>query len=217
MEKNIKRELISGWSHLFAGILSVIGLTIMLLFGRMSAVLWWAVLVYGISLAGMFFSSAIYHLNQTRSARTILILRKIDHSAIYFLIAGSYTPICIHFFNDFFRYPFLLIIWGLALLGVGVKIFVIQAPRWVTAGIYLIMGWLSITAIQEMLSKMPGPAILWLVLGGVFYTVGAVIYMKKKPDFFPEVFGFHELWHLFVIFGAFSHFVVVLAYIANVF
>ncbi len=214
--KNKLSEQVSGWSHLIAAVFSLLGLGYMLLLSRASFLLFFAILIYGISLSGMFFASAIYHLNQFRSAKTVTILRKIDHSAIYLLIAGTYTPVCIHFFTGFYRWGFVAIIWGLALLGVGVKIFVIQSPRWVTAGIYLVMGWMSIFAIREMLWHMPDRALLWLFLGGIFYTVGSIIYMTKKPNFFPGVFGFHELWHVFVILGALSHFIVVSVFIVGV-
>jgi hemolysin III len=95
-----------------------------------------------------------------------------------------------------------------------VKLFVIRAPRWVTAGIYLLMGWLSILAVREIFTRMPAPALFWLALGGVAYTAGAIVYMLKKPDFIPGVFGFHEVWHIFVILGCLAHFLLIAIYIA---
>jgi hemolysin III len=95
-----------------------------------------------------------------------------------------------------------------------VKLFVIRAPRWVTAGIYLLMGWLSILAIGEMLARMPAAALVWLALGGLAYTVGAIVYMLKKPDFIPGVFGFHEVWHIFVILGCLAHFILIAVFVA---
>lgn len=132
-------------------------------------------------------------------------MRKLDHSAIYLLIAGTYTPICLTFFTGFWRGGMLAIIWSLALIGIVVKIFVIHAPRWLTAGIYLLMGWLSIAAIRQILAALPAGGLFWPVLGGLFFTVGALIYVLKKPDPWPGVFGFHEIWHIFVILGVLSH------------
>jgi hemolysin III len=106
------------------------------------------------------------------------------------------------------------IVWAMALVGVALKAFILHAPRWLTAGIYLLMGWISIMAIEEMLSSMPRPAFHWLVAGGLAFTFGAIIYVSKKPDFYPRTFGFHEVWHLFVIAGCFCHFVVIARYIA---
>jgi hemolysin III len=140
-------------------------------------------------------------------------LRKFDHAAIYILIAGSYTPICIYFFQGFWQWGMLTIIWVMAVIGVVVKMFIIRAPRWVTAGVYLVMGWFSIVGVKEIITRMPPGAILWLVAGGLFYTIGAVIYMTKKLNLIPGVFGFHEIWHIFVILGALSHFMIMLLYI----
>ncbi len=215
---NKLRDPISGLTHLFAAFAALIGTWVLLGFerGNTASVGFQkeiSILVYGLSLILMFSASAAYHLIQAGPEIT-LRLRKLDHSAIYLLIAGSYTPICLYFFGGFWRWGLLGIIWSLALVGVIVKLYVIHAPRWVTAGIYLIMGWLSVLAVQEMLKTMPVGAIVWLVLGGLFFSLGAVIYIRKTPDFYPGVFGFHEIWHIFVILGCTSHFILVAAYIA---
>jgi hemolysin III len=113
------------------------------------------------------------------------------------------------------RWAPLAVIWSLAIIGIVVKLFVIRAPRWVTAGVYLFMGWLAIVAVQEVLVSIPTGALVWLLLGGLFFTGGAVVYILKKPDPLPGVFGFHEIWHIFVILGAFSHFIVMAAFVAR--
>ncbi len=171
-----------------------------------------AILIYGISLVSLFLASAIYH-GVNGNLRQLVILRKLDHSVIYLLIAGSYTPICIYFFNGFWQWGLLAIVWTMALTGIIVKMFVMNAPRWITAGAYLVMGWISILAIAEIKRSMPPEAIRWLIAGGLFYTIGAIVYISKKLDFFPGKFGFHEIWHLFVIMGALSHYILIAAYI----
>jgi hemolysin III len=165
-------------------------------------------LIYGLSLVLLFSASAAYHLINA-SERPMLILRKLDHTAIYLLIAGTYTPICLLFFEGFWRIGLLCIIWGMGLAGIIVKLFVIKAPRWVTAGIYLVMGWMCVMAAGELVRAMPAGALTWLFIGGLFYTLGAVIYITKKLDFKPDVFGFHEVWHIFVMLGAASHFILI--------
>ncbi len=207
------RDPVSGLTHLAAAVLSALGLGLMLWLGRDSLPKMLALLVYGVSLVLLFAASAAYHLVKAGPEVTQR-LRKLDHSAIYLLIAGTYTPICLHFFSGFWRWGMLAVIWSLAVVGVVVKLFVIRAPRWLTAGVYLVMGWLSVMAIQEIIAKMPAPALVWLALGGLFYTVGAVIYIRKWPDFAPGVFGFHEVWHIFVILGALCHFIVIAAFVA---
>jgi len=211
---NLKlREPISALTHLLAGVFSFFGLITLVYFGwgDLQKIITFS--IYGISLILMFTASGTYHMVIARDS-IILNLRKLDHSAIYLLIAGTYTPICVYFYNGFWQYGMLILIWSLAIIGIVVKLFVINAPRWINAGVYLIMGWLAIMGIQEILRTMPTAAIIWLVLGGLFYSVGAIIYITKFLDFFPGKFGFHEVWHIFVILGALSHYLVILKFIA---
>ena len=146
--------------------------------------------------------------------RVTLWLRKLDHSAIYLLIAGTYTPICVHFFTGFWRWGILAVVWSLALAGITLKLFIIRLPRGVTAGIYLLMGWLAVIALRPMLAAMPLGALAWLLAGGLLFSLGALVYIFKRPNFFPGVFGFHEVWHIFVILGCLAHFILVAAYVA---
>jgi hemolysin III len=214
-KKSVLRDPVSGLTHLGAAVAAVIGLIALLIIGWGDPTKEISLLIYGVSLIMMFAASAAYHmvdLGPDVSAR----LRKIDHSAIYILIAGTYTPICVHFFSGFWRWGPLVIIWTMAVAGVIVKLFVIREPRWARAGVYLVMGWLSIFAIPEILRSMPVGAIAWLVLGGVLYTLGAVIYVVKKPDPWPGVFGFHEIWHIFIIFACLAHYILIAAFVAAV-
>lgn len=207
------REPVSGLTHLGAAVLALIGLIILLVIGWDTPGKVIALALYGISMVLLFSSSAAYHLAQVKP-KVQLALRKLDHSAIYLLIAGTYTPICYHFFEGFWQWGMLAIVWSLAIIGVVVKLFIINAPRWLTAGVYLVMGWMCVAAIGEMLRVMPSGALAWLAAGGLAYTLGAVIYITKKLDFVPGVFGFHEVWHIFVILGALAHYVGVLVYVA---
>ena len=205
------RQPFSGLSHLLGAVISFFGLIYLLVQGWDTPLKEISYVIYGLSLILMFSASAAYHLTNS-SEQALLILRKLDHTAIYLLIAGTYTPMCLIFFTGFWRVGLLAIIWGLALVGIIVKLFVIKAPRWLTAGIYLIMGWLCVMAVGEMIRTMPAGAITWLIVGGLFYTIGAIIYITKKLDFVPGVFGFHEVWHIFVMLGAFSHYLLVAVY-----
>lgn len=207
------REPVNGFTHMGAAIAAVIGLGLLLYLSRTSVVLMTVLLIYGLSLIMMFTASSIYHL--VKGGPTVMQrLRKFDHTAIYFLIAGTYTPICFYYFEGFWRWGILGTIWALALAGIVVKLFVINAPRWVTAGIYLIMGWLAVIGFGQIITNMPPGAISWLVAGGVLFSVGAVVYITKKPNFFPRVFGFHEIWHIFVILGCLAHFILIAYFIA---
>jgi hemolysin III len=207
------RDPISGLTHLGAAILSAVGASLLIWVGRDNLTKQISLLIYGISLIQMFAASATYHLVKAKP-HIIKTLRKFDHSAIYLLIAGSYTPICLHYFDGFWKWGILSIVWTLAIVGVIVKIFIINTPRWLNTGIYLLMGWLSLIAIREIFTSLPVGALIWLGLGGLFFTIGAVIYIIKKPNFVPGVFGFHEVWHIFVILGCLCHFLIMAMFIA---
>ncbi|MBE0408848.1 MAG: hemolysin III family protein [Anaerolineales bacterium] len=207
------RDPISGLSHLFTAVFAVFGLVALLIFGWGQTGKTISLLIYGLSLMLMFSASAAYHL-YNGSPQGIQLLRKLDHTAIYLLIAGTYTPISYNLFGGFWQWGLLLIIWLLALAGIITKLFVIDAPRWLTAGLYLCMGWLAILGLREMIISLPPGGLTWLLLGGAFYTLGAVIYITKTFDLYPGVFGFHEVWHIFVILGALSHYILILIYVA---
>ena len=209
MSSNLKiREPFNAISHLLGAFAALVA-SCLLLFSHATTPAWTiAVIIYCFSLVVLFGASGIYHAISARPG-TIEILRKLDHSAIYLLIAGTYTPFCVIAFVGFWHWGFLSIIWALALAGIMVKVFIIRTPRWLTAGLYVVMGWLSIFATQELLLRLLPVTLGWLLAGGVLYTLGAVIYITRKGDLFPGVFGFHELWHLFVLLGAAAHFLAV--------
>jgi hemolysin III len=212
MFKNL-REPVNGLTHFFAALVAVAGLIALIIIGWKSITKEVALSIYGTSLILLFAASATYHLVKAKPS-VIVILRKFDHSAIYLLIAGTYTPICAIMFTGFWKWGLLTIIWSFALIGIIVKVFVINAPRWLNAGIYVVMGWLCVAAINEMLKALPTGALIWLIVGGAVYTLGAVVYSSKIFNFVPGKFGFHEVWHIFVILGALAHFIAIAAYIA---
>jgi hemolysin III len=207
-------EPVSGLTHLAGAFSALIGLFALLSWSGSDAHWVISLQIYGASLFLMFFTSGVYHLAPV-SARARAVLRQLDHAAIYLLIAGTYTPFCVNAFSGFWQWGFLAIIWSLAVVGIAIKVFTIHAPRWATAGIYVLMGWLSVFAGKEMLASLPPGAVVWLIIGGVTYTLGALVYITKKFDFRPGVFGFHEVWHLFVLLGAAAHFTAVAALLAG--
>ena len=203
------REPVNSLTHWAGALLALAGLVALLIVGWSTPAKVISLLIYGVSLIAMFSASATYHMVRAKD-KVLLILRKIDHSAIYLLIAGTYTPFCVNAFSGFWKWGVLIIIWSLALIGILVKVFYIKVPRWLNAGIYLVMGWLCFAAIGQMLIALPVWVITWLLIGGVTYTLGAVVYITKIFNFVPGVFGFHEVWHIFVMLAAAAHFVAVL-------
>ncbi len=209
------REPVNGLTHYFAALAAVIGMIALLVLSRGDFLRQETLLVYGGSLVLMLMASASYHLIKG-SPQRMRFLRKIDHSSIFILIAGTYTPICVNLMSGFWQWGMLLVVWAFALIGTLSKILLINTPRWFTAGVYLIMGWLGLLAANELLVALPPGALVLLVLGGLAFTFGAIVYITKTMNFVPGVFGFHEVWHIFVIVGCLFHFVLMLVYIAPI-
>jgi len=203
------REPVNSLTHWGGAILALVGLIILLILGWGKLAKEVSLTIYGVSLIFLFSASATYHMVRVKD-KALEIFRKIDHSAIYLLIAGTYTPFCVNAFTGFWKWGMLIIIWSLAIIGIAVKIFYIRAPRWLNAGIYIVMGWLSLVTVGQMIAHLPVWVLTWLVIGGVTYTLGAVVYMTKIFNFKPGVFGFHEVWHIFVLVAAAAHFIAVL-------
>jgi hemolysin III len=207
------REPVNGLTHFVAAWFAFAGVIALIILSRGDLARQRSLIVYGSSLVLMFSASAAYH-SIKGSPERIQRLRRIDHAAIFILIAGTYTPIAFNQLTGFWRWGMLSIIWTFALLGIITKVFWIDAPRWLTTGTYLLMGWMSVGAVGPMMEVLPMGAIIWLLVGGLFYSFGAIVYATKSLDLIPGVFGSHEIWHLFVIGGAFCHFVMILVYIA---
>ncbi len=204
------REPVNSLTHWVGAILAVIGLIALLVVGWSTPAKLISLVVYGVSLVFLFSASATYHMVQVKD-KALEIFRKIDHSAIYVLIAGTYTPFCVNALTGFWKWGMLTVIWSLAVIGIVVKIFYIRAPRWLNAGIYIVMGWLVLAVIGQIVANLSPWVLTWLIVGGVTYTLGAVVYMAKLFNFKPGVFGFHEVWHIFVLLAALFHYIAVLS------
>ncbi|MBL8089495.1 MAG: hemolysin III family protein [Anaerolineales bacterium] len=205
----IFREPVNSLTHWGGAILALAGLIALLIVGWSTPAKIISLAIYGVSLIFLFSASATYHMVKVKD-KALEIFRKVDHAAIYVLIAGTYTPFCVNAFEGFWKWGMLSIIWSLAIIGIVVKIFYIKSPRWLSAGIYVIMGWISVSAAGQMLSALPTWVFVWLLIGGIIYTLGAVVYATKIFNFKPGVFGFHEVWHIFVLLAAAAHFVAVM-------
>jgi len=203
------REPVNSITHWIGAVLALAGLIALLIVGWSTPAKIISLIIYGVSLIAMFSASATYHMVRVKG-KALEIFRKIDHSAIYLLIAGTYTPFCVNAFEGFWKWGMLSIIWSLAMIGIIAKVFYIHAPRWLNAGIYLVMGWLCVAAAGQMLAVLSVWVFGWLIGGGVIYTLGAIVYITKIFNFIPGVFGFHELWHILVMLAAAAHFVAVM-------
>jgi len=207
------REPFNAYSHLIGAIGSVVLLVYLIMnssedpgWSRISLI------AYGITVFLMFASSTVYHAVNV-SFDTEERFRMIDHIMIYMVIAGTYTPISAIVLDGNWRLWMLIGVWSFALIGILKKIFWMSAPRWFSTILYLLMGWVAVILFPKLWDQLPHWFSYWIAIGGLFYTFGAIIYGIKKPDPFPEKFGFHEIWHLFVLGGAFSHFWAIYKYL----
>lgn len=211
-----KKEITSALTHLGGAIFAIIGM-IMLLYNAirshntMSII---AFIIFGLSMILLYSTSTIYHFIDSSKEQAKLVMRKLDHIMIFVLISGTYTPICLLALKNTVGYTLLSVVWTITFIGIFIKIFWINAPRWVSSGLYIGMGWISVLVFAPLVKSMELGGIIWLVLGGVMYTVGGVIYGLKKPNIDKPWFGFHELFHLFVLAGTFCHFIMMYFYIA---
>jgi hemolysin III len=205
-------EPFNSYSHLAGTLLAVAGLVVLLAVSNDGyRIVGFS--IYGGSLILLYLASTTLHWFALPPPQQEW-LNRIDHVAIFFLIAGSYTPICLVTLRGGWGWSVLGIVWGIALAGAVVKVFFRELPRWVTAGLYLGMGWLAIVAVVPLVRAVPVPGLLWLLAGGILYSGGAIIYGARRPDPFPEVFGFHEIFHVFVLGGSAAHWVFMLRYVA---
>lgn len=190
-----------GWSHAAAAIGSIVLTALLCWFSRDQWPKLLAMLVFGVTMIEMFTVSAVYHIGRWRDAvhRT---LGSLDHANIFLLIAGTYTPVGLIMLTGWVRTALLVAIWTCAIIGVGIAVFARQLPRGVRAMMYVVMGWVAMLAIPALLDVLPATAMALLLMGGLLHTIGAIIYATRKPNPFPRVFGFHEVFHLFVIAGS---------------
>lgn len=201
------REPVNALTHWLGVVLALPLLSVLLGWAQSHDLSLWPFVVFGVSFALLFLASALYHSSQG-SARTLAWLRKFDHSAIFLLIAGSYTPVAYFGLSGGLRWRLLGLVWGLAFAGIFLKLITMRLPRWISTALYLGMGWLALGFLPQLARSLPDGALVWLTVGGLLYTLGAVVYATKRLDFRPGVFGFHEVWHLFVLAGATAHFVM---------
>jgi hemolysin III len=157
-----------------------------------------SLLIFAASMVELYTVSAVYHIGRWRP-RAHRVLRAIDHANIFVLIAGTYTPLVYNLLDGWLRVGLLGGIWALAVAGVVATSVLPQMPRWVSTGLYIGMGWVALPILPSLWQTLPVTAIGLLATGGALYTVGAVIYARKRPNPFPRVFGFHELFHLCTI------------------
>jgi len=198
----------------FGALLSLIGIAFLITRAdsTKSSLIVLAFAIYGFGLVNMFVSSALHH-GVNGSAKTNHRLKQYDYYAISLMIAGTFTPLCIVLLNSTFGWTVLALMWAFAALGIALKAIFPNVPRWLTTALFIAMGWMGLIILKPLYHALHWDGFSLLLLGGLFYTVGGLIYVLEKPNPIPGKFGFHEIWHCFVLAGAASHFFVMGLYL----
>jgi len=208
-----KKELTSAFTHLGGAIFGVVG-TVLLLNTKISNdTTWMAFMIFGISMILMYSTSTAYHFIDKSKQKAKLVMRKLDHIMIFVFVAGTYTPICLITLNGSVGYRLLALVWSITIAGVFIKLFWITAPSWVSSLLYILMGWVAVFVLSPLKNTMAPGGMYWLFAGGILYTIGGVIYALKKPNINSNYFGFHELFHIFVLAGSLCHYVMMYFYV----
>lgn len=202
----------SALTHFLGALLSAVGLGVLISRALAAGTVWHLVSfpIFGAGLLLLYTASTLYHSLRLPPGPTAT-LRRLDHIMVFVLIAASYTPFCLLPLRGPWGWSLFGTVWGLAAAGAVLKLLWLDAPRWVSVGFYLAMGWLVVVAVYPLAKTAPPASLAWLAAGGLFYTVGAVGYAIKWPSPWPGRFGFHDVWHLFVMGGSLSHFAAVLS------
>ena len=212
---NDLREPVNGFTHLAGAILSFAGLLALVIKTALqghSTVALTAVIIFGISMILLYAASATYHL-VVSSDKVISFLRRLDHSMIFLLIAGSYTPFCLIALEGTTGWVLFSIIITIAIVGISFKLIWFNCPRWLSTSIYVIMGWIAVFLMGPLKESLSSQVLSLLIIGGVFYTIGAIIYATKPKFLKSKYLGFHEIFHIFIMFGTLTHFLCVFKYV----
>ncbi|BHH84200.1 PAQR family membrane homeostasis protein TrhA [Desulforhopalus sp. 52FAK] len=202
--KILRSEKVAAYSHLGTIPFFVMSTLFLLVTCSGNSGMQFVALAYGLSAIFLFSSSFLYHANK-KQENAKNFWRKLDHTAIFFLIAGTYTPLCYLYLDGPMKWSILGAQWGLVVAGTVFKFIFINVPRCIGTLIYLIMGWIVLVPIKTLVAVMPSPVLSMLIGGGVLYTIGALIYGFKWPNPKPSFFGFHEIFHVFVSAAALLH------------
>ena len=206
-----QRPLLRGMFHLYAAIAAVAGAAVLLLVAD-SARAYVGGAIFAASLVLLYGTSAAYHrITWTPTMRGLM--KRLDYSMIFVLIAGTYTPFCLLVLNNAWGITMLSVIWGAAGAGVLVRVAWPTAPKWLAVSLYVIVGWLALIPAWELAASFTARPLVLLVLGGVLYTLGGVVYAIRKPNPWPRVLGYHEIFHLLVVIGSALHYSLVAIYV----
>jgi len=213
-KRKLIREPFNGISHLLGAVLSIVGLIMLLILAHGRVLPTLAFSIYGASLIVLYTISTLYHSLPITKAQEE-IWQRCDYIAIYLLIAGTYTPVCLLCLPDPMRRNMLLAVYGIAVAGISLTLFWKAKPHWIRLVLYAVMGWLAVLILPFLHAKFP-LAVNWMIAGGLVYTGGIVFYATERPRIWPGKVEGHEIWHLFVMGGSICHFIMMLVLLRTI-
>lgn len=206
------REPASAITHFIAMVLAIIGLVpaILKALSHLNTLGVWSIIIFMCSMILLYASSATFH-GINKSGKVLEYFQKLDHMMIFVLIAGTYTPVCLLVIEGFAGQCLLVAVWALAVIGIIIKAFWIKCPKWFSSVIYIAMGWTCLACFKQILAALETKAFVWLLIGGIIYTLGGIVYSLKIPGFDEKHknFNTHDIFHLFVMGGSLCHFIFI--------
>lgn len=203
---------VRGLLHGSAAVVSVAGMTVLIVRSAPDAARVASMVVFGVSLVGLYSASALYHSVPWR-ANWKKRMQRVDHSMIFVLVAGTYTPIAVNVLDGAWRTVTLSVVWGVAAIGIAQKIAFPRVPDWVSIALQTMMGWFAIVPFLELVDALSNGAIALMIAGGLSYTIGLILLAHERPQLFPRVFSHHEVFHILVVLGSLFHFLMILWYV----
>ncbi len=203
---------VRGFLHGGAALFSVAGLVTLAVKTAWHTPRMWSMIVFGVSLIALYTTSSLYHSipwRETWNSR----MQRLDHSMILVLVAGSWTPLAVNALEGTWRIVTLSIVWGLALVGIGQKVFFPKIRVWFSITLAAVMGWFAIVPLPQLGRNLAIGAIVLMFVSGAFYTIGMIAFATKRPRLFPRVFSYHEVFHVLVVAGSVTHFVLLMLYV----
>lgn len=206
------REPVNALTHLSMLVLGIVGLILLIVRTYPDPSRLVSAVIFGTSIIVLYGASTVYHWART-SPRGELILRRIDHMAIFVLIAGTYTPVLAISLDGAWKWGMLLTVWLLAAIGVGIKASPIRLARWLSTSFYVLLGWFAVIPLRQLLLVVPVQGLVLLIAGGAAYTMGGVVYARRWFDSPRSLLGFHGIFHIFVMVGTLLHFLMIYMYV----
>ena len=206
---------VRGFLHGTAAMVSFAGLIVLVVRTSSDLLRMFTMIVFGGSMVALFTTSSLYHSVPWRE-RWKKRMQRFDHSMIFLLVAGTYTPIAFNVLTSSWKWITLGVVWGIAIFGILQKMFFPKVGNWLSITLYMVMGWFAVIPVRELFDRLPLEAMVLLIVGGACYSLGMILLVTKRPQLFPRVFSYHEVFHVLVISGALLHFLMILLYVVPI-